>query len=65
MAFMHKNSRGNTYYLHGKMVTLKGGRKQQIYYFAKTVKPEAVDELPAGYVVVESARTGLPILKKK
>lgn len=65
MAFSHTNSKGNTYYLHGKEVTLKGGRQQMIYYFAKEIKPGALDELPADREVMESSRTGLPILKKK
>ncbi len=64
MAYSHTNSRGTTYYLHSKEVTLKGGRKQVIYYFAKEVKPGAIDSLPEGYIVVENQRTGLPILKK-
>ena len=64
MAFSHTNSKGQEYYLHMKDVTLKGGRVQRIYFFARDVRPGAVDELPAGYQVVENARTGLPILKK-
>jgi hypothetical protein len=46
------------------MVTLRGGRKQQIYYFAREVKDAALDDLPGGYEVVENKRTGLPMLKK-
>jgi len=65
MSFSHTNSKGNTYYLHGKNVTLKGGRKQMIYYFAKVATTGSMDALPEGYKVIESARTGLPILKKK
>ncbi|MBU1083226.1 hypothetical protein KKE14_02200 [Patescibacteria group bacterium] len=65
MSFSHKNSRGNTYFLHGKNVTLKGGRKQMIYYFGKEAKEGALDSVPAGYEIMESSRTGLPILKKK
>ena len=64
MAYSHTNSKGQTYYLHGKVVTLKGGRQQQIYYFAKEVKPEALDSVPSGYMVTENKRTGLPMLKK-
>jgi hypothetical protein len=64
MAFSHVNSKGQTYYLHKREVTLKGGRQQVIYFFAKEVKDGAIDEMPAGYVVVENTRTGLPILKK-
>jgi len=45
-------------------VTLKGGRQQTIYFFAKEVKDGAIDEVPAGYIVIENSRTGLPILKK-
>ncbi|MEA1909783.1 MAG: hypothetical protein U9M89_02060 [Patescibacteria group bacterium] len=65
MAYAHTNSKGNTYYLHSKEVTLKGGRKQNIFYFGKEAKEAAIDEVPEGYKVIESARTGLPILKKK
>jgi YHS domain-containing protein len=64
MAYSHTNSRGTTYFLHSKEVTLKGGRKQVIYYFAKEAKAGAIDSLPEGYLVVENQRTGLPILKK-
>ena len=56
---------GKTYYLHSKEVTLKGGRKQRIYYFAGAVKTDAMDALPEGYKVAENSRTGLPLLKKK
>ncbi len=64
MAYAHTNSKGQTYYLHRQEVTLKGGRQQTIYYFAKEPKPTAIDELPEGYIVIENTRTGLPILKK-
>jgi hypothetical protein len=65
MAYSHANSKGVTYYLHSKKVVLKGGREQTIYYFAKAVNSEtALNALPEGYVVKESARTGLPILAK-
>ncbi len=64
MAYQHTNSRGQTYLLHKRDVTLKGGRQQTIYFFAKEEKEGAIDELPAGYIVIENTRTGLPILKK-
>lgn len=64
MAYSHTNSKGQTYYLHGKVVTLKGGRQQQIYYFAKEEKVGALDSVPSGYLVTENKRTGLPMLKK-
>jgi hypothetical protein len=66
MAYSHTNSRGQTYYLHSKDVQLRGsGRKQTIYYFAKEVKAEAMDSIPAGKTVVENERTGLLFLKGK
>ena len=55
---------GKTYFLHSKLVTLKGGQKQTIYYFAGAAGEGAVNALPAGYQVVENERTGLPLLKK-
>jgi len=54
---------GETYYLHSKDVTLRGGRKQKIYYFAREEKDNACD-MPDGYAVMENSRTGLPMLKK-
>lgn len=54
---------GETYHLHSKEVTLRGGRKQVIYYFAREERANAC-ELPDGYVVMENPRTGLPMLKK-
>ncbi len=64
MAYTHTNSKGQTYYLHQRDVTLKGGRQQRIYFFAREEKEGVIDSLPEGYVVVENTRTGLPILKK-
>ncbi|MAS67963.1 MAG: hypothetical protein ACJ0P7_01150 [Flavobacteriaceae bacterium] len=63
MAYSFENSKGKTYYLHTKDVTLKGGRNQTIYYFAKDQRVNACD-LPAGKKVVENERTGLPFVKK-
>jgi hypothetical protein len=65
MAFQFKNSRGVSYYLHSKDVNLKGGRKQTIYFFARDIRPGALDAVPAGYMVMETTKTGMPILKKK
>ena len=63
MAYGYTNSKGKTYFLHSKLVELKGGRKQPLYFFAKEVKDGALDEVPAGYMVSES-KNGLPVLKK-
>jgi hypothetical protein len=65
MAFEFKNSKGVAYYLHGKDVTLKGGRSQKIFFFARDVRAGALDGVPEGFKVVETAKTGMPILKKK
>ena len=56
---------GKTYFLHSKVVTLKGGQQQTIYYFAGLAGANAIDGLPSGYMVVENVRTGLPLLKKE
>lgn len=64
MAYSYKNKKGDTYYLHYKDVTLRGGRQQRIYFFARDVRSNALDAVPAGYKVVETERTGMPVLKK-
>ena len=64
MAYAFTNKKGVTYYLHSKSVTLKGGRQQTIYFFARDIRPGALDAVPAGYQVMETAKTGMPILKK-
>lgn len=63
-AYAYKNSKGQTYYLHGKKVTLKNGRSQQIYFFARDVRSGSLNEVPAGYEVMETSRTKMPVLKK-
>lgn len=65
MAYQHTNSRGQTYFLHSKDVTLRGsGKKQTIYFFSKSAGDGGLEQLPSGYQVVESQRTGLPVLKR-
>lgn len=64
-AYSFTNSKGVLYYLHSKMVTLRGGKQQRIFFFAKDVRPDdAVKELPEGYGVSENLRNGFPVLKK-
>lgn len=66
MAYTHKNRKGETYYLHKKDVTLRGsGKRQTIYFFAREVRNNAMDDLPRGFYVLEVKKTGLPLLKKK
>jgi len=55
---------GKTYFLHQREQELKGGRKVTLYFFAGDIRDGAMDALPAGYIVQENERTGLPLLKK-
>jgi hypothetical protein len=64
MAFTYKNSKGVTYILHGKNRITSTGKKATLYFFAKEKKEGALDALPAGYKVAETA-SGLVVLKKK
>lgn len=64
MAYQYINTKGQNYYLHSKDVQLRSGQNQKIYYFARQIKSEAIDQLPAGMVVIENKKTGLPVLKK-
>lgn len=57
------NSKGITYYLHEKNITLRGNRPHHIFYFARELKDNAVAEKPSGYEIVEG-RTGLVFLRK-
>ncbi len=63
MAYKHTNTKGVSYYLHAKTRELKDGKTSSLYYFAKEVKEGALDAVPAGYKVVETA-TGMLVLKK-
>lgn len=64
-AYSYTNSKGQTYYLHTREVTLKNGRVQRIFYFARDVRAEqALESVPAGYEVIETERTGMPVLRK-
>jgi hypothetical protein len=65
MAYSYKNSRGQTYYLHSRKAGRGGTSNRDLFYFAKEAKENALDKMPEGYEVVESERTGLPILRKE
>ena len=54
MVYEYKNSRGKTYYLHSR---------GKLFFFSKD--PAGGIDLPEGYKVVESEKTGLPMLKKE
>lgn len=64
MAFSYTNAKGQVYYLHMKDVTLKNGRVQRIYFFARDVRAGSLDAVPTGYAVMETKRTNMPVLKK-
>lgn len=60
--YTHTNSKGVTYHLNSKKVTLRGGKEQTIFYFSKDARPEAC-ELPDGKVVNENPRNGFLTIK--
>jgi hypothetical protein len=61
--YKHTNSKGVTYYLNSKAVTLRGGKQQTIYYFSKDQRPEGSD-LPSGMSVNENPRNGFLTVKR-
>ena len=62
--FTFVNSKGQTYYLHGKHITLKNGHQRLIYFFARDERPEfAMSQVPEGMEVMETQRTGMPVLR--
>jgi hypothetical protein len=63
MAYKHTNSKGVTYHLNSKLVVLRGGKEQRIYYFSKDSRPEATD-LPDGFSVNENPRNGFLTIKR-
>jgi hypothetical protein len=64
MAYGFTNSKGTTYFLHGKTSVTSTGKERKLFYFSKEVKDGAMDVVPDGYDVVEM-KTGLPVLKKQ
>ena len=64
MAYSTTNRRQETYFLHARDIELRNHHSQRIYFFAKSEKPGAIEEIPDGYEVVENSRTGLPVLRK-
>lgn len=65
MAYKHTNSKGVTYYLNSKDVTLRGGKKQTIYYFSKDERKDTAVDLPSDRKVQENPRNGFLTLKRK
>jgi hypothetical protein len=59
MPYSHKNSKGQTYWLHSRDVGSKGAK---LFFFSKN-EEGSVDLNPA-YMIIEGP-TGLPMVKKK
>ncbi len=64
-SYKHTNSKGVTYYLNSKKVTLRGGKEQTIYYFSKDDRAETGSDLPDGFAVNENPRNGFLTIKRK
>ena len=62
--FNYTNAINQVYYLHSKDVTLKNGKKQRIFFFARDIREGSLEAVPAGYKVMETSRTNMPVLKK-
>lgn len=56
--YKHTNSKGVTYYLNTKVITLRGGRTQSIYYFSKDERADTGCDLPDNKKVNENPRNG-------
>ena len=63
MAFSYTNSKGTTYYLHGREVELNNDRLRTIYFFAKDERDGVLEQVPDGWQVTEG-RNALPVLSK-
>lgn len=64
MAFAYTNSKGQTYYLHGRQVELNNDLTRTIYFFAKDQREGVLDSVPNGWQVMEG-RNALPVLSKQ
>ncbi|MCA9348567.1 hypothetical protein KC878_00250 [Candidatus Saccharibacteria bacterium] len=62
--YKHTNSKGVTYYLNSKVVTLRGGKQQTIYYFSKDHRPETACDKPADMEVGENPRNGFLTVRR-
>jgi hypothetical protein len=59
---------GTKYYLHEKETDSRGGKRTMRFFKKEITNADgtvALDALPDGYIVTESAQTGLPLLKRK
>ena len=64
MAYQHQTDKG-TWNLYTRDVNLNGGRRQTIFFFSRGAPASGRPcELPTGYKVMITQRTGMPVLKK-
>jgi hypothetical protein len=65
--FEHESGyRYGFYILYSKLVQLKNGKKQRIYFFSKRKPKSGIpSNFPEGFSVEVSTRSGLPYLKKE
>lgn len=63
--YEHVNSKGDTFYLNQKQVTLRGGHVRTIYYFSKDYRLETACNLPGGMEVKENKNNGFLVLRKE
>lgn len=65
LPFYYTNTKGVTYYLNKKAVTLRGGKKIDIRYFTKDIRPETAEyELGEEFVINENPRNGFLTVRK-
>jgi hypothetical protein len=65
LGYRHTNSKGVSYYLNSKTITLRGGRTQTVYYFSREPRPETAVSLPSDRTVNENPRNGFLTLRRK
>ena len=65
-AYKNTNWKGVSYFLHKKDVTLRGGKQQTIYFFAKVEGGKGTPcDLPEGKEVTENPRNGFLTVRNK
>lgn len=61
----HTNSKGVTYYLNSKEVTLRGGKVQTIHYFTKEAGGEFATILQPDMIINENPRNGFLTIRRQ
>lgn len=64
--YKYTDTKGRKWHLHKIMVTLRNSNgTYPVYYFAQKRRGDRACGMPEGYEVIESPRTGMPMLRKK